>query len=278
MIEFDPDGNVVQPWGGPGHHPSWPESEHGIYVDPRGNVWIGGNGANDHVLLKFTREGRFLLQIGRHRETGGSNDTERLGRPADVDMDPAANELYVADGYGNRRVIVFDSETGAYRRHWGAYGERPGPDTPLPAYVPGEAPLRSFRNPVHCARLARDGLVYVCDRSSDRIQVFRKDGGFVREFVVQPNTLGAGSVWDIDFLPDAAQSVLLTADGENNLVWLLGRGDGAMLGRFGGNGRMAGQFHWIHTLAVDSRGNVFTTEVDTGKRVQRFRLVDQLPR
>lgn len=278
VIEFDPDGNVVQAWGGPGHHPAWPESEHGIYVDPRGNVWVGGNGANDHVLLKFTREGRFLLQIGRHRETGGSNDTERLGRPADVDMDPATNELYVADGYGNRRVIVFDAETGAYRRHWGAYGERPGPDEALPAYAPGETPPRSFRNPVHCARLARDGLVYVCDRSSNRIQVFRKDGGFVREFVVQPGTLGGGSVWDIDFFPDAAQSVLLTADGENNFVWLLGRGDGAMLGRFGGNGRMAGQFHWIHTLAVDSRGNVFTTEVDTGKRVQRFRLVGQLPR
>ncbi|TCZ55225.1 NHL repeat-containing protein [Roseicella aquatilis] len=281
IIEFDPDGNVVQAWGGPGHHPSWPENEHGIYVDHRDNVWIAGNGANDHVLLKFARDGRFLMQIGRKGETGGSNDTERLGRPADVEVDPASNEIYVADGYGNRRVIVFDAETGAYRRHWGAYGERPPADDPLPPYRPGEAgrsPARFFRNPVHCVRLARDGLLYVCDRANDRIQVFRKDGSFVREFIVAPDTLGSGSVWDMDFLPDAQQSVLLAADGSNNLVWLLRRADGGLLGRFGRNGRNAGEFHWVHNMAVDSRGNVFTTEVDTGKRVQRFRLVSQFPR
>ncbi|MEN0075202.1 MAG: hypothetical protein AAGC69_12505 [Paracraurococcus sp.] len=281
VIEFDPDGNVVQAWGGPGHHPSWPENEHGIYVDYKDNVWIAGNGPNDHVLLKFTRDGRFLLQIGKKGETGGSNDTERLGRPADVEVDPAANEIYVADGYGNRRVIVFDAETGAYKRHWGAYGERPPPDDALPPYRPGEAassPARFFRNPVHCVRLAKDGLLYVCDRANDRVQVFQKDGRFVREFVVAPATLGSGSVWDLDFLPDPAQSVLLAADGSNNIVHLLARGDGAALGRFGRNGRNAGDFHWVHNMAVDSRGNVFTTEVDTGKRAQRFRLVSQLPR
>ncbi|RAI57598.1 hypothetical protein DOO78_18500 [Roseicella frigidaeris] len=281
VIEFDPDGNVVQAWGGPGHHPSWPENEHGIHVDFKDNVWIAGNGPNDHVLLKFTRDGRFLLQIGRKGETGGSNDTERLGRPADVEVDPATNEIYVADGYGNRRVIVFDAETGAYKRHWGAYGERPPPDAALPPYRPGEAaasPARFFRNPVHCVRLAKDGLLYVCDRANDRIQVFQKDGRFVREIVVAPATLGSGSVWDMDFLPDPTQSVLLAADGSNNVVHLLARGDGAALGRFGRNGRNAGDFHWVHNMAVDSRGNVFTTEVDTGKRAQRFRLVSQLPR
>ena len=277
VLEFDPDGNLVQAWGGPGYHPSWPENEHGVYVDHQDNVWIGGNGADDHVLLKFTRDGRFLLQIGRHRESGGSNDTERLGRPADVEVDPAANEIYVADGYGNRRVVVFDAATGAYRRHWGAYGERPQ-DGPLPAYQPGQAPARTFRNPVHCVRLARDGLLYVCDRANDRIQVFRKDGGFVREFSLAPDTLGSGSVWDIDFLPDARHSVLLAADGSNNHVWMLTRETGAVLGLFGRNGRNAGDFHWVHNMAVDSRGNVFTTEVDTGKRAQRFRLVTQLPR
>jgi len=281
VIEFDPDGNVVQAWGGPGHHPSWPENEHGIHVDARDNVWIAGNGNNDHVILKFTRDGRFLMQIGIRGETGGSNDTQRLGRPADVEVDAAANEIYVADGYGNRRVIVFDSETGAYKRHWGAYGERPPADDPLPAYQPGASatqPARFFRNPVHCVRLARDGLVYVCDRANDRIQVFRKDGSFLREFIVAPDTLQSGSVWDIDFLPDPQQSVLLAADGSNNKVWLLQRPDGALLGAFGRNGRNAGEFHWVHNMAVDSRGNVFTTEVDTGKRAQRFRLVSQLPR
>ena len=277
VLEFDPDGNLVQAWGGPGHHPSWPENEHGIHIDHQGNVWIAGNGANDHVLLKFARDGRFLLQIGRHRETGGSNDTERLGRPADVDVDGEANEIYVADGYGNRRVVVFDANTGAYRRHWGAYSERPA-DGPLPAYQPGGEPARTFRNPVHCVRLARDGLVYVCDRVNDRVQVFRKDGTFVREFFLARDTLGSGSVWDLDFLPDARQSVLLTADGSNNQVWMLAREDGSVLGAFGRHGRNAGHFHWVHNLAVDSRGNVFTTEVDTGKRAQRFRLVTQLPR
>lgn len=281
VIEFDPDGNVVQAWGGPGHHPNWPENEHGIHVDHQDRVWIAGNGNNDHVLLAFTRSGQFIRQIGLHRETGGSNDTQRLGRPADVEVDPETNEIFVADGYGNRRVIVFDSNTGAYRRHWGAYGERPPADDPLPPYQPGASarqPARFFRNPVHCVRLARDGLLYVCDRANDRIQVFRRDGTFVREFIVAPDTLGSGSAWDLDFLPDAAQSVLLTADGSNNVVWLLDRGGGAILGRFGRNGRNAGQFHWVHNMAVDSRGNVFTTEVDTGKRVQRFRLVSQLPR
>jgi hypothetical protein len=122
VLEFDSEGNLVQAWGGPRYHPAWPENEHGIYVDHQDNVWVAGNGTNDHVLLKFTRDGRFLQQIGRHRETGGSNDTERLGRPADVEVDPETNEVYVADGYGNRRVIVFDIATGAYRRHWCAPG------------------------------------------------------------------------------------------------------------------------------------------------------------
>jgi hypothetical protein len=281
VIEFDPDGNVVQGWGGPGHHPSWPENEHGIYVDARDNVWIGGNGANDHVILKFTRDGKFLLQIGIKGETGGSNDPARLGRPADVEVDEAAREIYVADGYGNRRVIVFDADTGAYKRHWGAYGEKPPADDPLAAYRPGEAtanPPRFFRNPVHCVRLARDGLLYVCDRGNDRIQVFQKDGRFVREIVVAPETLQSGSVWDIDFLPDPRQSVLLAADGTNNKVWLLHRSDGGLLGAFGRSGRNAGEFHWVHNMAVDSRGNVFTTEVDNAKRAQRFRLISQLPR
>ncbi len=278
VIEFDPDGNVVQAWGGPGHHPSWPGNEHGIYVDAQDNVWIGGNGPNDHVLLKFTRDGRFLMQIGVTGQTAGSNDQTRLGRPADIEVDVATNEAFVADGYLNRRVIVFNATTGAYLRHWGAYGRPPPVDAPLAAYQPGQAPSPIFANPVHCVRLARDGLVYVCDRGNDRIQVFRRDGTYVREIVIAPNTLGSGSVWDIDFLPDTTQSVLLTADGSNNTVWLLAREAGEIIGRFGRSGRNAGEFHWVHNMAVDSRGNVFTTEVDTGKRAQRFRLVSQLAR
>jgi hypothetical protein len=278
VMEFDADGSLVQAWGGPGHHPSWPESEHGIFVDHRDHVWIAGNGPRDHVVLEFTRDGRFRLQIGEHRKTGGSHDPRLLGRPADMDVDPATNEVYVADGYKNRRVIVFDADTGAYRRHWGAYGKPPTTDDPLPAYDPHAPAAPTFRNPVHCVRIARDGLVYVCDRANNRVQVFRKDGSFVRELFVAKNTLGNGAVWDLDLSPDRAQAYLFGADGENNHVWVLGRLGGEVVGRFGQNGRSAGQFHWVHNLAVDSRGNIYTTEVDTGKRAQKFRPTSPLPR
>ena len=259
VLEFDADGNLLQAWGGQGQGYDWPLNEHGIYVDAQDNVWIGGNDQKDHQVLKFTRDGKFLLQIGKADTTGGDNDTAHLGRPANVAVDPTANELFVADGYKNHRVIVFDARTGAYKRHWGANG-RP----------PGDPSVKPFGNPVHCVRLARDGLLYVCDRSHNRIQVFKKDGAFVKEFVVAPATRGSGSVWDVDVSHDAPQTWLYNADGENNHVWTLLRESGKVLAKFGRNGRQAGQFHWVHNLAVDSRGNIYTTEVDTGKRAQKF--------
>ena len=259
VLEFDADGGFLQGWGGPGPGYEWPASEHGIYVDHADNVWLAGNGQKDGQILKFTRAGKHLLTIGTAGAVGDDADTARLNRPANMVVDPQANELFVADGYGNHRVIVFDAATGAYRRHWGASG-RP----------PGDPSVKGFGNPVHCVRLARDGLLYVCDRVNNRIQVFRKDGAFVREFVVAPDTRGAGSMWDADLSPDAAQSFIHAADGENNVVWTLLRDSGRLLGSFGRNGRSAGQFHWIHNLAVDSKGNVYTTEVDTGKRAQKF--------
>lgn len=268
VIEFDPEGNVVQAWGGPGAGYDWFTNEHGIYVDPKGFVWLGGNGAKDGQVLKFTREGKFVLQIGHPAVGADSNDVTRLGRPADVQLDPVANEIYVADGYANHRIIVFDADTGAYRRHWGAYGQPPT-DHRL-AYNPKAAPSRQFGNPVHCVKLARDGLVYVCDRQNDRIQVFRHDGGFVREWFIRPDTGGLGSVWDVAFSPDALQSLLFNADGTNEEVRILGRADGVILAAFGHAGRLPGQFHWVHSIAVDSQGRVFTTEVDGANRVQRF--------
>src|SRR5437879_6396862 len=162
-------------------------------------------------------------------------------------------------GYGNHRVIVFDADTAAYKRHWGANG-RP----------PGDTSVKGSGNPVHCVRLSRDGLLYVCDRKNNRIQVFRKDGTFVKEFVVAAQTRGNGSTWDVDLSPDGKQTVLYNADGENNHVWMLTRERGRILGTFGRNGRGPGQFHWIHNLAVDTKGNIYTTEVDTGKRAQKF--------
>ena len=259
VLEFDASGTLVQAWGGSGAGHPWPDNEHGIYVDDRDNVWLAGNGARDGMILKFTRDGKFLMKIGEPGVIGNDQDTRHLNRPANLAMDPGTRELFVADGYGNHRVVVFDAETGQYKRHWGANG-RP----------PGEAGVKGFGNPVHCIRLSRDGLVYVCDRANNRIQVFRKDGTFVRELVVAPQTRGNGSTWDVDLSPDAAQRHLYAADGENNQVWLLLRESGRVLGSFGRSGRSAGQFHWVHNMAVDSAGNIYTTEVDSGKRAQKF--------
>ena len=160
VIEFSPDGTVRRSWGGPGEGFEWPESEHGIHVDQHGHVWIGGNGASDAHVLKFTSDGEFLLQIGRAGQSGGNNDMDDLGRAAGIEVDAAANEVYIADGYGNRRVIVYDAETGEYRRHWGAYGEGPD-DAELPPYIPDTAPIRHFRSPVHDVRISDDGLCWL---------------------------------------------------------------------------------------------------------------------
>ncbi len=269
VLEFSQDGALLRSWGGPGAGYDWPSNEHGIQIDERGFVWIAGNGDQDGQLLKFTQDGRFVLQIGKSGPQTDSRDTARLGKPANVDFDADANEVYVADGYYNHRIIVFDRDSGAFKRMWGAYGGPPTDDK-LGPYDPAAAPRKQFANPVHCVKIARDGLVYVCDRTNDRVQVFRKDGSFVKEFVVEKNTLANGSVWELALWPDAGGDFLRNADGANNEVRTLSRETGAVLGAFGRNGRMPGQFHWVHNLAVDSHGNVFTTEVDTGKRAQRF--------
>lgn len=273
VLVFDMSGNLLRAWGGPGQGYEWPESEHGIYVDANDHVWLAGNGPRDHQMLKFTLDGPFLMQIGRAGASRGSNDTANLNRPADTEADVAARELYVADGYGNRRIIVFDSETGAYKRHWGAYGERPH-DDPLPAYDPAQPPARSFHNPVHCVRLTRDGLVYVCDRVNNRVQVFRRDGTFVHEFFVAKETRLNGAIADVVPSPDAEQRFLYSVDNTNSVARVLRRRDGAVLSTFGRMGRYAGQFMVPHNVAVDSQGNLYISEVDTGQRVQRFRRMD----
>jgi hypothetical protein len=271
VIELDPQGNVVRSWGGPGRGHYWPESEHTLHVDHKGNVWIGSDGRNDQVVLKFSRDGDLLLQIGQPGKTGGSNDTALLGRPSGIHVDGEANEVYIADGYGNRRVIVFDAETGRYKRHWGAYGRRPE-DGDLGPYDPNAPRAQQFRSPVHAVRIARDGIVYVADRVNNRIQVFRKSGEFVKEALLAPETLAMGSVWDIALSHDRAQTYLYVPDGTNQKVWILRRSDLSVAGEFGRGGRNAGQFGWVHNLAVDSRGNLYTSEVDIYKRVQKFVL------
>jgi DNA-binding beta-propeller fold protein YncE len=280
VMEFDAAGSLLQAWGGPGPGYDWPTSEHGISVDAEGFVWIGGNGENDGQVLKFTRQGRFVAQFGKPGPQTGSADVTRLGRPATAEVDPATGELFVADGYFNRRVVVLDAATLAYKRHWGAYGEPPSDaekvttsrPTPPPA-----TPSRQFGNPVHCARPSRDGLVYVCDRLNDRIQVFRRDGTFVKEFFVEPRTAANGSVWDIALSRDPEQRLLYVADGRNNQILLLRRDTGQPIGSLGRPGRSAGDFHWVHDIAVDSLGTLYTGEVDTGKRIQRFVRRGALP-
>ena len=269
VLEFDPDGNVASSFGGPGAGYEWPDSEHGIFVDHKDNVWISGNGAKDSELLKFSRQGKFLMQIGKKGQSKGSNDTANVKMAANMEVDPTTNELFVADGYGNKRVIVYDADTGAYKRHWGAYGSTPD-DTPLGAYNPDAPAPKQFRGPVHCASLSKDGLVYVCDRTANRIQVFQKNGTFVKETFLSKRTLASGAVWDIDFSKDPQQQFLYSADGMNNRFDVLLRQPLQHLTSYGQGGHLPGTFYGMHNVAVDSKGNIYTVETWGGKRVQKF--------
>ena len=295
VLVFDAEGNLLDSWGGPGEGYDWPGTEHGIFVDHNDNVWLGGEGigdpeleeyadhsihgednplCRDHFVLKFSNDGTFLMQIGEAGKTRGSNSTEFLGHPADVEVDPETNEVFVVDGYLNKRVIVFDAATGEYRRHWGAYGEMPD-DLPIGRYQhnPDGPPAREFTDAVHGIRIAKDGHVYVADRGNGRIQIFTKDGTFIEEHFIVPETRvgsSSGSAWDIELSPDEAQTYLYIADGTNQRVWILQRDTMEILDSFGRRGRGAGEFHWLHKFAADSQGNIYTGEVHMQRRLQKF--------
>jgi hypothetical protein len=282
VLEFDPDGNLVNSWGGPNEGYVWPGSNHGISIDRQNNVWIGGNGANDSHILKFTHDGKLIMQIGipnrvpypqeqvkPQHTLGNSNSMEHFGRVAKVSLDDAANEAYVSDGYLNKRVAVIDMTTGKIKRIWGAYGNVPS-DTNYGPYHPDSALIPQFRTPMHCAEPTNDGHVYVCDRPNDRIQVFTKAGKFVKEVRIAPKTLGDGSVWDIAFSKDPAQKYLYLADGKNEKIYVIDRQSLEILTQFGEGGRQPGMWFAVHSIATDSRGNIYTTETYEGKRVQKF--------
>ena len=269
ILEFDPAGNLVKAWGGPGAGYEWPESNHGISIDDKDNVWIGGNGPKDSHILKFTHDGKLIMQIGKPLQAVNSNSTEHFGRVAKISFDIPAQEAFIADGYGNKRVAVIDMKTGAMKRFWGAYGNVPS-DSNIGRYDPSAPLAKQFRNPVHCAEPSNDGLVYVCDRPNDRIQVFKKDGSFVKERQYFPMTRGDGSVWDIAFSRDAKQTYIFLADGKNERIYVIDRQSLEILTTFGDGGRQPGQFFAVHSLATDSKGNLYTTETYEGKRLQKF--------
>ncbi len=289
VLAFNQNGELIHHWGGAGEGYDWPASNHGVDVDHKGNVWIGGNGrgqsraaaalphhedamgkgrVHDSMVLKFTKTGDFLMQIGKPFMGEGSHDPKNFKLPAKTLVDPNTNELYVADGYGNRRVIVLDADTGEFKRQWGAYGNEPD-DTQLSAYEPGDKPDQ-FRTPVHGIALSDDGHVYVCDRTNDRLQAFTVDGEFVNETWIEPDTLGDGSAFDVAISRDPGQKYLYVADGANQRVHILERESLQWLTSFGDGGRQPGQFYAVHSVATDSMGNLYTTETYRGQRVQRF--------
>ena len=297
LLEFDTAGNVIRSWGGPAFVKDWPSMEHAIWVDKGGNVWISGSGADDRQVIKFTSDGQQLLEIGRKStEPKNNQDTSLLGQPAAITVDDEAHEVYIGDGYMNNRVVVYDSDTGKFKRGWGAYGiplsqisnavessgtggaaeEGGSPATvgspKIAPYKAGDLPDKQFRSPVHCVRIANDGLVYVCDRHNDRIQVFTKQGKFLKEFFLHTAALHNGSTWTLAFSHDPEQKYMLVVDGEDNHIFVMRRSDGVVVSSFGHAGRNAGQFIEVHQIGMDSKGDIYTGEVITAKRLQKFIL------
>ena len=269
VIEFDADGNVVQGWGDPSTQDvsEFPRNAHGLFIDHEDNVWIGT--FRHHRVMKFTRSGQLLMTIGEYDNNRGSNDTNFLGGPAGIWVDPEDNEVFIADGYRNRRVVVYDGDTGDYLRHWGAYGEVPDDLYSYAQEDPEGSPPRQFST-VHGVVGANDGLIYVADRRGNRIQVFQQNGEFVMEKIIAPETLASGSAFVIALSPDDNQEWLYLADGTNHKVWILHREDLEIVGQFGRGGRQVGQFLRPHGMGIDSHGNLYVGEASTGRRVQKF--------
>jgi DNA-binding beta-propeller fold protein YncE len=272
VIEFDQQGKVVQGWGqgSKDDTAAWPRNPHGIFVDHNDFVWIGTY--MHHRVMKFTRDGKLVMTIGQYDKNAGSNDTTLLGGPAGIWVDPKTNEVFIADGYRNRRVIVFDGATGKYLRHWGAYGEKPDDTEKFDPKTMVSGALPKQFSTVHGLTGSKDGKLYVADRRGNRIQVFDHAGKFITEKVVAPATLSSGSAFVIVLSPDAQEQWLYLADGTNHKVWILRRSDLEIIGEFGRGGRQAGQFLRPHGMSIDAQGNLYVGEASTGRRVQKFAL------
>ena len=300
VLEFDPDGNVVNAWGAPDYHPGWPGRLQTIAVDREKNVYLSGTTPGDSII-KFSRDGKFLKDFG-HRgpkipadQVKQDNQQTALFPPGigSFELDEGAREIFIADGFLNKRIVVYDMDTGAFKRGWGGHGIPLSEidNNPTPNYdISGPPPDQmQFAPALHCVHFSRDGLVYVCERGSDRVQVFTKQGKFVRQWFVHPSTQArgancggpwsttaapCGTVYHMAISSDPQQRYVFVADGTNNMVWIYNRSDGTPAGSFGGNGRYAGQLHWIDAIATDSKGNIYTGEVEDGKRIQKFAPVN----
>jgi DNA-binding beta-propeller fold protein YncE len=272
VIEFDAQGKVVQGWGqgSPDDTSGWPRNPHGIFVDHNDFVWVGT--FMHHRVMKFSRDGKLLMTIGQYDKNAGSNDTTLLGGPAGIWVDPKTDEVYIADGYRNRRVIVFEGATGKYLRHWGAYGAKPDDSERFDPTTMASGALPKQFSTVHGLTGSKDGKIYVADRRGNRIQVFDHDGKFLAEKIVATATLASGSAFVIVLSPDAQEQWLYLADGTNHKVWILRRSDLEVVGEFGRGGRQAGQFLRPHGMSIDSHGNLYVGEASTGRRVQKFAL------
>jgi DNA-binding beta-propeller fold protein YncE len=290
VVEFDPSGKFVNAWGGPASGYDWPDTEHGISVDHKDRVWIGGNNpiaqvrlspASDDMLLTFTTKGKFLRQIGGRDKSGGNKDTTNPKEPADLFVYQKTNEAFVADGYGNRRVWVIDADTGAFKRMWGAFGnvpeDPPPPPPPPPAGTAPTPPRLETEGPgpqqfgiVHSAKVSNDGLVYVADRGNRRVQIFTLDGKYQNQVFINRGGPAASTAAGLAFSPDRQQQLLYVADFGNGQVVIVNRKTLEILGSIGSRGAAPGQFQNIHHIAVDSKGTLYSAEVAPGRRVQKF--------
>jgi DNA-binding beta-propeller fold protein YncE len=296
VMVFDTEGNFIKGWGGDGAGFEWPGTEHGVFVDHDDNVWISGSGRGDDQILKFTSDGEFIMQIGRAGQSGGNTDTQNVNRAADIYVYPRTNELFVADGYGNRRIIVFDAETGGFKRMWGAFGN--------PPTDPAEDEVLDESNPehfslVHGVRISNDGLVYVSDRRGMRFQVFTVDGEYVTQVMIgrtepDPQAIAERvgetahdrpvaelieavatahqSASRSAFSPDPEQRYLYIAERSNQQVVVFDRATLTPLGSFGQVGDQPGEFYILHDMVTDPEGNLYTAEVNVGARAQKFTL------
>jgi hypothetical protein len=306
VMQFDAAGNYIQGWGGPATASgyTWPQSEHGIYVDYKGFVWIGGSGGDDQIL-KFTKAGKFVMQVGHAAQKKSNQDTTSLWRPADVFVYPKTNELFVADGYGNKRIIVFDADTGVFKRMWGAFGNIPLDDPTPPAGEGGQrggAPQRGGGrqdltripakeldpkdpgppqfNTVHGVKVSNDGLVYVSDRGGKRVQVFTIEGKFIKQVWIdrwceapRGSNLFCGSgdtAASTAFSSDPEQRFLFVASRSPARIWVFDRKTLEPVDSFGRPGVAPGEFYVLHHMTADSKGNLYASEVEDGRRIQKF--------